>query len=489
VLGFASVLLGKTLRSSTLKLAFIFVIVFSSAIFAVLGYVYWATLTFVSNNLDRSISIESALLIKAFDTAKRAGLTTLINRRVTDPFFDAWAYLLTDPSFNPVAGNLKSWPATLHGDGGWGKFSPLDWQSSSTKQPWFRASYQVLTDGDHLLVGRRFDGLDRFGQKITIGLAWAAGLFLVLAAAAGISTSRRSVARIEAINATSREIIETGLRERIPLRGTGDEWDGLAQNLNSMLDRIEDLVESNRQVSNNVAHDLRTPLTRMRGRLERAYNRGIDPNQDHALIGEIILELDEVLRTFSSLLRITQIETRHRTAGFRNLDLTEIARDVVELFDPAAEENGVTLALSESDRAEVVGDRDLLFDAISNLVDNAIKHGGRNGRVVVGVSKNNNGAGLCVADRGPGIPVDERRHVLRRFYRLEGSRNSPGNGLGLSLVAAVANLHGAHIEMKDNSPGLRIELEFPIAERAIGRIPRQEALGSAGTMEDRGSRP
>jgi len=489
VLGFASVLLGKTLRSSTLKLAFIYVIVFSSAIFAVLGYVYWATVTFVSKNLERSISVERAVLIKAFDSAERAGLTGLINRRVADPFFDEWAYLLTDPSFNPVAGNLKSWPAALQNDQGWGKFWPLDRQSESTKQPLFRANYQVLADGDHLLVGRRLDGLERFGQKITIGLAWAAGLFLVLAAAAGISTSRRSVARIEAINATSREIIETGLQERIPVRGTGDEWDGLAENLNSMLDRIEELVESNRQVSNNVAHDLRTPLSRMRGRLERAYSRELDLSQYHALIGEILAELDEVLRTFSSLLRITQIEMRHRTAGFRNLDLTEIAREVLELFEPAAEENGVTLELSTGDRVEVVGDRDLLFDAISNLVDNAIKHGGRNGRVIVAVSQDRGGAVLCVADRGPGIPIDERKHVLRRFYRLERSRNSPGNGLGLSLVAAVANLHGAHLEMEDNSPGLRIELEFPVPERAVPQLLHQEALGNAGTMPNEAPPP
>jgi len=487
VLDFASVLLGKTLRSSTLQLAFIYVIVFSCAIFAVLGYVYWATVTFVSENLDRSISAEGALLIKTYDSAGHIGLTTLINRRVADPFFDEWAYLLTDPSFNPVAGNLKSWPATLRGDQGWGKFRPLDGQSKSSKQRLFRASYQVLADDAHLLVGRGLDGLDRFGQKITIGLAWAAGLFLLLAAAAGISTSRRSVARIEAINATSREIIETGLRERIPVRGTGDEWDGLAENLNSMLDRIEDLVESNRQVSNNVAHDLRTPLTRMRGRLERAYNRRLDLSQYHALIGEIITELDEVLRTFSSLLRITQIEIRHRTAGFRNLDLTEIAREVLELFEPAAEENGVMLELSTRGRVDVVGDRDLLFDAISNLIDNAITHGGRRGRVIVAVSQGGDRAVLCVADRGPGIPIDERKHVLRRFYRLESSRNRPGNGLGLSLVAAVANLHGAHIEMKDNSPGLRIELQFPIPEKAVSGFPHHEAGGHVGTMPNRAS--
>jgi len=293
-------------------------------------------------------------------------------------------------------------------------------------------------------------------------------LFLLLAAAAGISTSRRSVARIESINATSREIIATGLRERIPVRGTGDEWDGLAENLNSMLDRITELVESNRQVSDNVAHDLRTPLTRMRGRLERAYNRQLDLGQYHMLIGDVIAELDEMLRTFSSLLRITEIETHHRTAGFRNLDLAEIAREAVELFDPAAEENGVTLELCARDRVDVVGDRDLLFDAISNLVDNAIKHGGPKGSVTLAVSLSADGPLASVADRGPGIPLEERRHVLRRFYRLEVSRNSPGNGLGLSLVAAVANLHGAHIEMADNFPGLRFELHF---QRAVPALP------------------
>ena len=221
MLGFAFVLLSKTLRSSTLKLAFIYVVGFSSAIFMVLGYVYWATVTFVSENLDRSISVEMALLIKAHDIAGRTGLTTLIDQRIADPFFDEWAYLLTDPALSHIAGNVKSWPATLHGDQGWDNFRPPDWQSKSIGQPLFRASYDVLANGDHLLVSRRLDDVDRFDQKIIIGLAWAAGLFLVLAVAAGISTSRRSVARIEAINATSREIIETGLRTHTGSRNRG----------------------------------------------------------------------------------------------------------------------------------------------------------------------------------------------------------------------------------------------------------------------------
>jgi signal transduction histidine kinase len=478
------VLLSKTLRSSTLKLAFIYVIVFALAIFAILGYVYWSTVAYVSKKLDRTIMVEHALLIKTYDSAGRSGLTVVINQRVADQFFYEWAYLLTDASLGYVAGNLKSWPATLRGEQGWDNFTATDWEAKPTEPPMLRVTYQVLPDGSHLLLGRKVDDLERFGEKIAIGLASAAGLFLALAAAAGISTSRRSVARIEAINATSREIIESGLRERIPVRGTGDEWDGLAENLNSMLDRIEDLVESNRQVSDNVAHDLRTPLTRMRGRLERAYNRQLDLGQYHALIGEAILELDEILRTFSSLLRITQIETRDRTAGFRNLDLTEIAREVVELFDPAAEENEVTLELAASDRVDLIGDRDLLFDAISNLVDNAIKHGGRKGCVTVAVSCCSDGCVLSVADRGPGIPIEEREHVLRRFYRLESSRNSPGNGLGLSLVAAVASLHGARIKMADNAPGLRIELHFPWTQ-----ISDTAASAIEGTRASPASRP
>jgi signal transduction histidine kinase len=469
------VLLSKTLRSSTLKLAFIYVIGFSSAIFAVLGYVYWSTVDYVSENLDRSIVAERTFLIKTFAEAGRDGLVALINQRRADQFFDDWAYLLTNPSLVYVAGNLESWPVALHGAQDWGNFTLGHPLAKATENPLFRASYQVLPDGYHLLVGRKVHDLERFGEKIRIGLGWAAGLFLVLAAAAGISTSRRSVARIEAINATSREIIETGLRERIPVRGTGDEWDGLAQNLNSMLDRIEGLVEANRQVSDNVAHDLRTPLTRMRGRLERAYNRQLDLDQYRALIGDAISELDEILRTFSSLLRIAQIEMRDRTAGFGQIDLAEIVREVVELFDAAAEENAVMLRLSASEQVAVIGDRDLLFDAISNLVDNAIKHGRSKGGVLVSVSHSADGPVLSVADRGPGIPVEEHQHVVRRFYRLERSRNSPGNGLGLSLVAAVANLHGARLDMADNSPGLRVELHFPNSERAVPGILDHDA--------------
>jgi signal transduction histidine kinase len=473
------VLLSKTLRSSsTLRLAFTYVVVFSAAIFGLLGFVYWSTVTYLYEISDRAITAENAVLTKAYEAGGRDRLVTLINRRLTDEHFNDWVYLLVNQSFDHVAGNVKRWPATLRDHEGWRTLSPADWLSEAQKRIPLRVTYQTLPDGHHLLVGRNIDDLDRFGENVTIGLASAAMLFLILAAAAGISTSRRSVARIEAINATSEKIMRSGLGERIPLRGTGDEWDGLAENLNSMLDRIGELVETNRQVSENVAHDLRTPLTRIRGRLERACNEELDLSQYQSLVIDTISGLDEVLMTFSSLLRISHIEAHDRTAAFRDADLSEIVREVVELFEPAAEERGVRLRLSAGEAVFVVGDRDLLFDAISNLVDNALKHGGGRGEVEIAVEQAVDGPFLWVADRGPGVPIAERKHVLRRFYRLERSRNSPGNGLGLSLVAAVAKLHDARIEMTENSPGLRIELHFPVPQRTTSSISdRQSSHG------------
>src|SRR5262249_26429250 len=263
------------------------------------------------------------------------------------------------------------------------------------------------------------------------------------------------------INATSRAIMQSGLSERIPLRGTKDEWDELATNLNSMLDRIETLMGEVKQFTDNVAHELRTPITRLRGRLEKGYNSLGDGDAQKSMIGDAIADLDSVQRIFSSLTRISQIEASDRTAAFRPIDLAEIVREVVELFDAAAEEKGGQLKVVGDQRVLVTGDRDLLFDAVANLVDNAIKHGREAGRVTVDVRQGDAGAAIAVSDEGPGIPGDEIRNVFKRFYRLERSRQAPGNGLGLSLVAAVARLHGAQIKMLNNAPGLTIELCFP----------------------------
>src|SRR2546421_8023828 len=299
-----------------------------------------------------------------------------------------------------------------------------------------------------------------FTAMIELAMIAVAVLMLVLAGLAAVLVTRRTVGRIEEINATSRAIMMSGLDQRIPLRGTHDEWDRVAENLNLMLDRIETLMGEVRQVSDNVAHDLRTPLTRMRGRLEKAYHGQRIGEDDQALIGDTIADLDAVLRIFSSLTRIAQIETQARRGAFRAVNLVEIAGEVVELYDAAAEQDGTRLTVVGDREVLVTGDRDLIFDAIANLVDNAIKHGRTGGQVVVANENIDGRPVISIADDGHGIPECERERVFKRFYRLERSRYTSGNGLGLSLVAAVARLHGARIEMLDNAPGLKLRLWF-----------------------------
>jgi signal transduction histidine kinase len=319
---------------------------------------------------------------------------------------------------------------------------------------------ETFPSGDRLLVGRDISDLDSFTDQIKTAVISGIALIFVLAGVASVLVTRRTVGRIESINATSRAIMLSGLDKRIPLRGTNDEWDRVAENLNLMLDRIETLMGEVKQASDNVAHDLRTPLTRMRGRLEKAYHRERVTEDDQALIDDTIADLDAVLRIFSSITRIAQIETQARRSAFRTVNLVEIASEVVELYDAAAEQDGTRLTVVGDREVLVTGDRDLIFDAIANLVDNAIKHGRAGGQVTVSNESIDGRSVISIADDGPGIPADEHAHVFKRFYRLEHSRYKPGNGLGLSLVAAVARLHGAQIEMLDNSPGLKLKLWF-----------------------------
>jgi signal transduction histidine kinase len=455
------VLLAKTLRSSTFKRALIWIAIFGAIVVMLFGYVYWSTSSYVLSRSDQAIAAEYAELYRAYATGGRSGLIAAIEKRIAENRFEGGIFLLADPSFAPVVGNLEAWPSALQGAKGWDNFSERALKPETVDRPVLRARFETLPDGYHLLVGKEIGDLDGFAKRINTALALVLALIFVLAGAASISVTRRTVGRIEAINATSRAIMQSGLDKRIPLHGTRDEWDQLADNLNSMLERIEALMTEVKQVTDNVAHDLRTPLTRMRGRLERACGRPRDPASDQSLIEHTMAELDGVLRIFSSLTRISQIEARDQRAAFGTLDLANVASEVVELFDAAAEESGGHLSLVRDQHVFVTGDRDLLFDAIANLVDNAIKHGREAGQVTVEVEHSDGGGVISVADDGPGLPADEQQNVFKRFYRLERSRRTPGSGLGLSVVAAVARLHGARIEMFDNRPGLKVRLRFP----------------------------
>jgi signal transduction histidine kinase len=468
------VLLAKTLRSSTFKHALLAIVVFGAFVITLFGYVYFSTTSFVRSQSDRTIAAENAILQKAYESEGRGGLIALIKQRIANRTIEGGLYLLADPSFVPLAGNLSVWPSALKGSKGWENFSAPEWQPDRTNRPLLRAKFETLPDGAHLLVGMEINNLNDFAKEIKTALMWVGALIFVLAGMSSVLITRRTVGRIEAINSTSRAIMESGLDKRIPLRGTHDEWDQVAESLNLMLDRIETLMGEVIQVTDNVAHDLRTPLTRMRGRLEQAYHRQRDSDYDQSLIGDTIADLDAVLRIFASLTRISQIEAKVQKSAFRTVNLAEMAGEIVELFDAAAEEKGGRLSLVGNQSVIVTGDKDLLFDAVANLVDNAIKHGRAAGQVTVEITNSDGEAVISVADDGPGIPADESQNVFKRFYRLERSRHTPGNGLGLSLVDAVVRLHRARIEMLDNRPGLKIRLRFPAPSKSkaeSGSVP------------------
>ncbi len=453
-------LLAKTLTSSTFRLALIAIATFGVIVSAIFSYVYLSTSSYVRSRSDRAIETEYSTLRDAYARSGRDGLIDLIRQRLADRGLADEAYILVDRSSAVLAGNLKAWPQAIAATKGWVEFRAAEPSPTAAGRPLLRGMLDTFPDGDRLLVAKDISDLDGFTDQIKTAVALGVALIFALAAVASVLVTRRTVGRIEQINATSRAIMQSGLDKRIPLRGTNDEWDRVAENLNLMLDRIETLMGEVKQVSDNVAHDLRTPLTRMRGRLEKAYHGQRIGEADQLLIGDTIGDLDGVLRIFSSITRIAQIETQARKGAFRTVNLVEIAGEVVELYDAAAEQDGTRLTIAGEREVLVTGDRDLIFDAIANLVDNAIKHGRHGGQVVVANENIDGRPVISIADDGPGIPADECEHVFKRFYRLEHSRYAPGNGLGLSLVAAVARLHGARIEMLDNAPGLRLKLWF-----------------------------
>jgi hypothetical protein len=308
-------------------------------------------------------------------------------------------------------------------------------------------------------------------------LPWTVLLILVLGTAGGALMSRNMLRRLDTINRTSGEIIAGDLTRRVPLAGSGDEFDSLAENLNRMLDRIERLMKGLREVTDSVAHDLRTPLNRLRNRLEESVARLHANGSQAAEIERAIAETDQLIGTFNALLLIAETDAGTTRAAMSPLDLGSVAADVVELYEPLAEEKHLTLTLVPGPAVGIEGNRSLIAQALANLVDNAIKYTPAGGKVRIRAAVNEKGVELSVADSGPGIPQADRPRVTERFVRLEASRNSPGTGLGLSLVAAVAHFHNAELVLDDNVPtGLMAVLRFPrTAIRALPGVPLKSA--------------
>jgi len=408
---------------------------------------------------DDTIEAEVTGLAERYGISGLDGLVRSIDERISrKPNGDA-VYLLTDDELTPLIGNLDRWPKVARDSDGWLNFNLEQATDDGEVTHRARARPFTLRGGYRLLVGRDMHELDATRNLIVRAIAWGLAITVMMALAGGIMLSRRTMRRLEAINETSRRIMRGDLSRRIPSRRSDDDFDQLADNLNGMLDTIERLMEDVRRVTDNVAHDLRTPLTRLRNRLEELQgSNGLDKTRVEAALADA----DGLLNTFNALLRIANIESGRRRAAFENISLDDVMRDVTELYEPLAEEKEQTLDVSVSKNVHVSGDRDLLFQAIANLLDNAIKYTPRGGDIHVSLEEGAAGPRIRIVDSGPGIPEQSREQVFKRFFRLEESRHTPGNGLGLSLVEAVARLHRADIEL-GGEPGLDVSMVFPKA--------------------------
>ncbi len=463
----------ELLHSSTFRLAMLYMVLFAGSVFLLLGFIYWSTVAYMADQTDATIKADIRGLAEQYRGHGLDGLVQTINDRLERDPGSSSVYLLTSPGLVPLGGNLDSWPDTPADADGWINFSFRDPRAKGRVFE-ARARPFVLGEGLRLLVGRDIRELRATQQLIVRALLWGIAATLLLAFTGGMVMSRSSLRRIEQINQTSQEIMQGDLSKRVPTDGSRDDLDQLAGNLNAMLDRIEALMEGIRHVSDNVAHDLRTPLTRLRNRLEGLRSTLAHDSPHRVALDGCLVDTDQLLGTFGALLRIARIEAGGQTARFAQVDLLKLLTDAQELYDAVAEERGLTVEVIAQDSLVVTGDRDLLFQAVTNLLDNAIKYTPSGGHVALDLRQTDDWVEIWVVDDGPGVPGDERDKVVRRFYRLERSRSSPGSGLGLSLVDAVAKLHKGKLSLEDNQPGLRARLRLASPGPIAGSVVWQE---------------
>lgn len=439
-------------ESTTLRIALLYMALFAGSMTALLGFLHYTTAGYLQRQTDSAISAEAADLATHYSQGGVSALAREVSNKATANVGRRSIYLLTDDEQTPMAGNIDRWPEDAGTqDGDWIEFDLANGDDAeSIRARIYRPGGQL-----YLLIGRNVADQRSFTSLIVGALGWGLILTVVLAVTGGLATARLIARRVERINTTAQEVMAGELHKRVPRRGANDQFDHLADNLNMMLDRIEQLMAGVRQVSDNIAHDLRTPLTRLRWRLEK-----LSQNYEPELLEACIQEADGLLQTFHALLRIAEVEAGSRQR-FDRVELTALARDVAELYEPVAADREQTLELEVGDEVTTVGDRDVLFQALTNMVDNAVKYTPGGGVIRVDVVACEAEVELRVADNGPGIPESERGAVQKRFYRLEASRGSPGSGLGLSLVAAVAQLHHGELILDDNGPGLRARLVLP----------------------------
>jgi signal transduction histidine kinase len=461
--------LGKLFRTTAFKLTLVYLTVFALFAAFLLGYFAWNTRRLITEQITETVNAEVEGLAEQYRQGGIRRLMFAIQGRVGRP--GASLYLLTTAAGEGLAGNVGSLATGVLDNPGWVEtvYRRIDEQDPVEHHALVRVDQ--LQGGFHLLVGRDLEERERVFNVVLSASYWSIAVVVVLGLAGGFFVARRVLKRIDAMSLATQTIMQGDLHERLPVAGTGDEIDRLALNLNTMLERIEALMRGLKEVSDNIAHDLKTPLTRLRNRAEDALRAAQNVPQYRAVLESTIEESDTLIRTFNALLMIARAESGQAAGDMVAFDAAEVVRDVGDLYEPLADEKGVTLKVDAATAAPVRGNRELISQALANLVDNALKYGasddakcnGHAPEIALSTTDKGDRILLAVADRGPGIPACDRGRVLERFVRLEQSRSAPGSGLGLSLAAAVARLHGGELTLEDNHPGLVGVISLPRA--------------------------
>lgn len=463
----------KPLSTSTFKLTLAYLGLFSLSALTLMAVVYTASVRFMEQQTRETIEDEIAWLLEQYRGGRLDALRTIIGQQAAAEPNRRAIYLLADADGRPIVGNISALPeaAVTRDDF---LYFPMQVMEGRRQPSMHMAMAQIarLGGGEWLLVGRDIQDKVHTQRFMRAAIFLGAGIMVLLGVCGGLVMSRWMLYRLELINRTTAQIMAGDLGKRIRIDGGGDEFDELAQNLNAMLERIERLLTGMRQVTDDIAHDLRTPLTRMRSRIEVALLSELRPEEGRELLEATLQDADGLIATFNALLSIARAEAGAQQSEWERVDLAEVARDVLELYEPLAEERGIAIELSAQAPVMILGNRQLVAQAMANIIDNAIKYTPEGGCVAV-LTQDRPTPAVIVADNGPGIPEHLREHAKERFVRLDPERSTPGSGLGLSLVQAVAKLHEAKLDLGDNRPGLRVTLTFKPASPAALSNARQ----------------
>jgi len=445
------------IRSAGIRFALVYAVVFGVSAFALAFSLWYSTVGLLQRQVESAIRNDSVALNEHYEIGGLPSLIAAIRGRLSDSVDVDGIYLLDDAMGNRVIGNLDVWPAGLNQTDTWYEL-PVS-REGVRSVALLRAF--ALPTGGQLLVGRDVRARTELRNVLRDALLWALALMFVLGIMGALVIRSLFRRMMRDISTTTRAIARGDLTRRIPKTGDGDEFDELAEIINDMLDRISRLMDGVRQVSNAIAHDLRTPITRARTRLEDASLHAHTAEDLQSAIERATLDLDGIVGVFEALLRIAEIEAGSRRAAFAAIDLAPMLHDIDELYRAAAEERGLTLATDIGPHLPLLGDRDLVQQAVANLLDNALKFSAPGTIVTFSARLEEAMVEICIADRGPGISDEDRNRATERFFRAESARSTSGSGLGLALVAAVAQLHNGTLMLADNHPGLRATISLP----------------------------